>query len=694
MITELYVEGQAVDVSQSFPSLITYQVDDIKDFGAKHTNFSKTIVLPGTSNNNRIFGNVFAPESFNPYDAALSNVLANFNAAKSARAIIFQGNLQVFKGVLRMLEIINDRGRIEYEVAVSGELGGFVAAMGNKKLEDLDFSTYNRNNSVANIVDSWDNVPGSGVYFPLMDYGGYSTVKKDWQYGTFRPALYVKEYLTKIFEQTNYRVDCPLFDTPRFESLVIPHNQKLLTKTTSLIADAVKGPGQTPLDSATSLIEDSIAYFGFIGGLFTQSLDKKSFTYNGTDSSVHLKWNISGLYSASSNVGLRIYVRKNGALVYWDSRSLTNATENTPWERSYSDIALDLHTGDMLDFHADIQEFGFGGSPTYRLDVIDSLFQITSDNVVASPIALNDPIVMNDAIPRNILQKDFFSSILKLFNLYVYEDRYDERRLLIAPYIDFYDTDATTFIDWSDKIDRSKPIRYKPMSELNSRFYEFKFKSDSDYYNDLYNKRYGQNYGSRTYDSEYEFVNESNQMELIFAGTPLVGYQTEAKVYSTIFKRTGTAPTFTEEPTDSVIRILQTKKVITPIPWSIMNSATVLGTYSVYGYAGHFDDPDAPANDIQFGVPRELFFTLASGALNVNQFNVYYSPYMAEITDKDSKLMTATARLRVSDIYSLDFSKFIYIDGTLYRLVKIEDYNASEESTCKVQLLKVINLLY
>jgi hypothetical protein len=93
-------------------------------------------------------------------------------------------------------------------------------------------------------------------------------------------------------------------------------------------------------------------------------------------------------------------------------------------------------------------------------------------------------------------------------------------------------------------------------------------------------------------------------------------------------------------------------------------------------------------------VPKELFFTLLSGAINVTQFNVYWSPYMAEISDKDSKLMIAYFKLTNRDIYNLDFSKLIYVSGSYFRLNKIEDWNASELDVCKVELLKVINTVY
>ena len=67
---------------------------------------------------------------------------------------------------------------------------------------------------------------------------------------------------------------------------------------------------------------------------------------------------------------------------------------------------------------------------------------------------------------------------------------------------------------------------------------------------------------------------------------------------------------------------------------------------------------------------------------------------MAEITDKESRLFIGTAKLAYKDIYNLDFSKLVYVDGVLYRLNKIEDFSVSSEDTCKIELLKVINRIY
>jgi hypothetical protein len=233
----------------------------------------------------------------------------------------------------------------------------------------------------------------------------------------------------------------------------------------------------------------------------------------------------------------------------------------------------------------------------------------------------------------------------------------------------------------------------KPMSELNARYYKFKYKDDSDFYNDQYKKRYNVSYGSKIFDTQYEFAKDDTNIDVIFSGTPLVGYDTAQKVYSTIFKRSGT----TEETIDSNIRILQIKQKTGVNNWYIKdtNGTTNLsGPYTYYPYAGHFDDPLSPTIDLNFGLTEELYYTLSGGSIQSNLFSNYWNEYMSEIIDETSRLMICYMRLTEADIQQLDFSKFIYIKGILFRLNKIIDYNASARDICKVELLKVINTNY
>ncbi|CAB4137206.1 hypothetical protein UFOVP321_12 [uncultured Caudovirales phage] len=674
MRTEIYIDGYQLDLTKNISAEFTYAIDEIQDFATRNTSFSKTIVLPGNDNNNKLFGNVFEFGISNDYNSAQPNVGYNFNATKSVPCVILVDKIQIFKGVLRLLEIIIDGKSIEYEVAVFGELGGFITALGNKKLEDIDFGIADIAWTATNIANSWDNISGSGVYFPLIDYGQESTNKIDFSFDAFRPALYVKQYLTNILDWSGYTYDFPLLSTALMNRLVIPNNQKGITKSTATALYATAKINN--YTSASGNVEFNIV----TAGNFTITGSGSDFAYNSaTALSGSVQLNISGtINTISPSSDFTIQLRKNGTPISVVTYTLPGDGYN--FNAILNVASITLVNTDTLDVDL-IGNFS-------DLDIEQGLFIITSSNPTDTTVNYGEDIVINDTIPKGIFQKDFFASIVKMFNLYVYEDKLVEKKLIIKPFIDFYDGSQ---IDWTGKVDRSSVIRLKPMSEFTARYYDYKYKPDNDFYAENYRKKYNEGYGDFIYDSENEFVKEVDATELIFAGTTLYQETGTDKIYSAIYKKSN--ENTKEDKMDSVIRILQAKKITGRNTWAIKNGATTLASYTAYGYAGHVNDPFNPTDDINWGAPRELFFN-ASSYTTANLFNGYWSEYIAEITDKDSKLLTCSVKLNEVDIYNLDFSKLIYIDGSLWRLNKVLDYNPMDFNTTKVELLKVIELTY
>lgn len=680
----IFIEDFELDVSSTISQQITYAIDDLRNIDSKSTAFTKTIVLPGTAKNNKILGNIFEFNNSNFTSDNLPNVGYNFNASKASKCRLDSDGFKMIKGVFRLLQIIVDGNGIEYECSIIGELGGFANKLGAALLEHLDFSEYDHDYSIANIVASWDNANGgAGLYYPLMDVGKvsdgtYGTAKKDYQYQAFRPALFAKEYIDKIFEAAGYTYECDLFNTDRFKRIIIPHNQKFLFKNVSQLIDATIGTSQLVMTNPATYGEFS--FDSEVLSNFTRVGNGYQYT-GATTVQMTIDITINGHYSSDlQDLFLSFY--QNSTRVNMENLPNLGGPGTTTFSTHFV-IDTVISTNDVLTFAA---ESPSSIGSTYELYIDDAYFRLDASVPQLAEATIGDPIEMRFSIPKNILQKDFFTSILKLFNLLVDEDNFTEKHLVITPYVDYF---AGTE-DWSDKVDRGKPVIIKPMSELNARYYQFKFKSDSDYYNDLYKKRYNEGYGDRIFDSAFEFTKETDSVEVVFAPTPLVGYSAEDKVVGTVFKQNNNV----EEKVDYVIRIMLAKKITGVASWSIMDGASVLHSDTNYPYAGHFDDPDAPANDLNFGTPKELFFVLVSGRINVNQFNVYYSPYMAEITDKDSRLVTCNLKLSDTDIFNLDFSKFKFIDGGLYRISRIIDFTPGANETTKAELLRVIYTTY
>jgi len=805
MIYELFLEGELADIRQDIGMQLSFNIDDINKYGSRDTSFSKTIVLPGTARNNRLLGFVGELGSFNPYASNNPNINSNFNAAQTTRAEVRANGLLLLKGVFRLTGIVKDRDIVEYEGNLFGELGGLIAEIGRSKLEDLNFSEYDHYYNWTNIVNSWFALSGSEYYYPLIDYGTYSDLKLDYDYRAFRPALYVKEYIDKIFADAGYTYQSDFFDSAFFKRLIVPNNSKELRTLSSRTLQA--------RTSVTLFSTDNILSFDtnvFLGD-FTTS-DNKVYTYNGATSfkpivnlrifgsSFNRNWFLNhnafgNPPNEQINIKILLKVKTSGVTTFYglngnnsftsfdyiipeqrltyitptfqatfvvnnagddyvqfpisnpmpftpkvgSTMTVTNTalnnrtynvtgvdtvnkrifvrqnlfTENAspvfnyaPVNRSSSSISIPAYNSINRFIDVTISSGSEISFQVYYTPTTIPFFTIARTDLdlfsqvpISTKAVLNDRLTLNDSIPKNILQKDFFVWIVKMFNLYITEDKLREKHLLIEPYKDYYN--LSDYIDWTYKVARDKPWQIKPMGMLTSRFYEYKYKEDTDFYNEGYKKKFNEPYGSILEDTRFQFAKDKQTIDIGFSPTVLVEYDGRDKIVPALYKKSTGSGVDQEERTETNIRILMTKAIQGVGVWNIVDTGANqdqapvgLGSpIDYYGYAGHFDDPKNPTVDINFGAASEIYFDPVTYPSN-NLFNTYWSGYIAEIADKDSKLLTCHVYLTDLDIAQLDFSKPVFIDGVLWRINKIIDFDASSGELTKVELLKIIDTSY
>lgn len=684
--TEIYIEDEVIDLLQDISTDFTYAIDDVRDFGSRNTSFSRTISIPATAKNNKILGFAFEIGMSNNHNTDLANVNTNFTPSQAAKCEVYVDKIQIFKGVIRMLEIVINNNVIQYQCAVFGELGGFITELGNKRLEDLDFSEHNHTYNVIEIEDSWDVINGSGYFYPLIDYGDVSSNKDDFSVSTLRPALYVKEYIDKIFQGTTYTLDCAFFDTSFFKSLIIPNNSQGIRGANDRFILGAKTISQILLNSNTPTARNADLPFDTTTLLnFTENAGKSIFTYTDVTKTIRTIASIVGTYQtdAASSITATLYI--GGVSVQAFTQNTFSA--NNPFSFSFD------YTGNIANTNEVRIEISVPITANTYIVTISSasinLSQITSQ---ITDVAYNGVISINENLPKGVFQKDFFLSVCKMFNLYVYQDNLNDKQINVAPYIDFYSSAVTNSLDWSQKIDLGSSMSIKPMSQLNARYYAYKYTPDTDFFNDNYLKKYGQSYGDNLYDSEFDYVKDTATTQIIFAPSVLRLHTGQDKYHSEIYKLSNNNTN--EDPMDSVIRILMAKKITGVTSWHIKSGSNGTGsnlaTLTSYGYAGHLDDPSTPTIDINFGVPKELQFPATTYPTD-NLFNTYHLPYILEITDIESKLLSCKMYLNTLDIYDLDFSKYIWINGVLFRLNKVDAYNPMAYQTTQVNLLKVIN---
>lgn len=148
--------GLALDLYDSIPIPITYSILDIREPEKRRTSWSKTITIPGTKNNNRIFSHVYEIGQDGWVTIGNTSVYEGFNPNLRKECIVLNDGVQVLKGNLQLKKIKRDlEGNIEYEIALNGDLTSLFYDVGTTKLADLDLSEWDHQWSKENIENSW-----------------------------------------------------------------------------------------------------------------------------------------------------------------------------------------------------------------------------------------------------------------------------------------------------------------------------------------------------------------------------------------------------------------------------------------------------------------------------------------------------------------------------------------------------------
>jgi hypothetical protein len=316
-------------------------------------------------------------------------------------------------------------------------------------------------------------------------------------------------------------------------------------------------------------------------------------------------------------------------------------------------------------------------------------FQINSsfyNQLANTDVQENDTIDISKILPDKIKQSEFFNSIVKMFNLFVEVDKTNANKLIIEPRPTFYNTSTTK--DWSDKLDYSKETKIIPMGELNNKTYLFTYKQDNDYFNSNYFNNYTEVYGQKKYDIQNDFLKGEVKTELIFSPTPSVNTIGHDRVIPKIYQldTNGTIKTC-----QSNIRILYYGGLKdTSYPWShIATSGTTIR--EDYAYCGHLDSIDNPTIDLNFEVPKQVYYSLEKYTLN-NLYNKYWKDYIEQIADKDSKLFVGYFLVNEWDIQELDFRNTFFFENEYWRLNKIIDYDRVNNQPTKCEFIKLKTL--
>ena len=687
-----------------------YSVADIREPDKRQTEYSKTVTCPGTANNNELFGHVFSVTIANPFDPNTANVGVNFNPNKKADAQVLHNSIPVMSGSMQLRKVKVTEGRIEYEVVFIGKLLEIFGAWGDRKMDEvgdngqriIDLSDLDH--ALTDVVQaaSWTAPIGQGYVYPLIDYGRNtllvdSSGRRTYPVIDLRPAVYVRDLWDRCFAFADATYEGSFFGGQLFDRLVIPWSKGFELSSEDIeereiiairITNREMFPAPTPAlgylyDMEQVTFDENNQYN--TGTSQVTIANNSTFSVKGQMQASARKTS-AGAITDSTSFNFLLYV--NSVLQFSVPVTIAlpsaadpiNTTVFSTAAFTFPDIVL--QSGDVVEVRYEVPL----GNPFLNNDIQFLAGSSLNFDVANTELAFGDTVRMNYGMP-DITIKDFITSIIKMFNLYVTPHPTIENRYIFETRDVYYSQGIIR--EWTYKMARDKVIDITPMGLLAGREYLYTYAEDGDYYNERYQNNYGRAYGSRLLDVDNDFVPERRETEVVFSPTPLVNDGSSSRIIPRIYDADISDGA---TPTDTNVRILYYGGLLTSNPtWRHGLTGNYLGTYP---YAGHWDNPITPTLDLNWGVAQEYYYQPngATGQIQItnnNLFKAYHERQFLELSDKDSKLVTAMFNLTAADIEALDFRDTILIDQTYYRLNKVLNYNPFKPDVLtKVELFK------
>lgn len=707
------IEEINVGMTDYIPVSITFEIADIIDPEKRRGSKTKTVNIPGTKEVNRFFEN--------SYDANIA--LQNWNPNKVVSAYYYKNEVEQFSGRLQLLKIQYDQitKEVIYECQIAGPTVGLFADINTKTLTSIDwdneYPTTAHNLTGTNVIASWANAAGSGGYvYPLIDWGVNNSNLTVVKPTHLRACLFAWDYWNRILTDAGYTWDSAFIDGTFFKKLIIPPvdfpsltdvqvaNNKFLasvggaqviTKTltyttggllsyTTTTPDLVQFPTETY--DAGSLF-DNVTNFDFIPSTTNTYNMSATLALNivvkkvASDISSTITGN-SGYITVAIYKGSSIIGNQNISVANFNFAA-SNSNTVTINLNNYTLTAGQLYTVKVTVNQLNLVHSPDSGSGTYSIEFTATAGTFSA-SFASNAIYEGISVTGNSLIPPNIKQSDFISSIIRMFNLYVMPDKYNPKNLIIEPRETFF---SGTAKDWTKKRDYAKKAEVIPMGELNVNRYQFTYKSDTDFYNALYNSEFSEVYGYSETNIDNDFVRGDKKTEVIFSPTPYAKNPYFGLVCPAILKKDNNLIT----PHKGNIRILYWSGVINlpQTSWTL-NAASGVVTYTTFPAAGHTNSPYAPTLDLNWGLPRKVFYEYPNLQWTTNNLkNKYYSQMLNQISDKDSKIIRRYYALTENDINELDFRCPIWDEDAYYILNKIPEYDPTADGTYLVELVKL-----
>ena len=716
--TRLEIADTSVPFAEQIPVSINFNIADVREPDKFKSSWSKTINLPESNAVNILFENVFE----------VNSVTNTFNKNKKTKVKYFVDDIVNLEGDLQLLKItINADNLKTYECAIKGEGASFFGDIGEYYItgnpdssKDLDFSAYdhvyNRTNQIAKRSNAGT---GLNCIYAHVENGNNGGNETTFGVTDFLPMFHVREYVKKIIEKTGRTYTSSILESAEFKKHVVYPNLSTLNLTPTQIQNKQYYVGLNSDYTLTNAVAVDVNHTNESSPFFDTASQSNGWYvqmasngyYNTVANNVYDVMMIHDNHSVAYctfNFYSLLQIKKspNGGVSFFALASNGSYLNSNTFQYSKGShyelnhqIAtneLFLASGDRL-YHntyytvSSINYYDSAGTPvtTGAGSVIVKLKSGANGTSFYSlltnkSIQDGDALLANSALPNKIKQKDFLKSIIQMFNLQIEVDKNNANNLIIETFDVFH---AGSILNYENRTDLDKE-QTNNINTLDGKRYIFKYKSDTDYWNTLFQTKYNEPFGTENINVENEFSVAEKVNEVIFSPTPNVANYKLGIIVPKIYKNENDVI----KSTVPNIRILTCGGVKTSA-----NSYTYKGFGSSdlitnqYLYVGHTNDPLNPTYDLNFGLPKEVFYTFVGTFFTDNNlYNRYHKNYILNISDRDAKFISKYLWVNSLDINKFSFRNRLFIDGSYYSVNRIENYTPLDETSTKYELIKLL----
>jgi hypothetical protein len=632
-----------------------------------------------------------------------------------------------------------NNGTWSFEITMVSDTIDYIAALKKIKLNELDFSAYDHNLTLVDQQETWNGFnqingvstsiktgsdwDGNGYYYGLIDYGYNRPTPDTFAVDNIPLQVFVYGILQKIFEFAGITWSSNFLESQRFKRLLLAYYGGALPTITA---------GDSLNDSATTTENNNAGGFIMNGTATAANAPVVNFPnatmvdiYDGTIvadpssqilSTTPLKFRASSSgmfqvqYSGTHDVdfvfpstgqmfveyNVSLIIKKNNIVISTDQ--IYTGTLNgvimplAPTTFSFNfNRSVNMLINDELSFELMLSRTNLSliianyanhsvtqtvTSTGASLDIIKSQQALTPGSAVS--VASFLPDMTCDV---------FLKGIITAFNLYLKPDANNATILEIEPLSDFYNSSILA-IDWSYLVDKSKEIKVTPTINFASKDYNFNFESEDDYWNSKYKNEFLEQYGSFVFSSQSQYATDTTDMKLPFGQHPLALIDSTnlivPRFYQINFDEFGNGQIVLKKGKSFIVQLGEMRTG----NWIHRNESGIDFPQFIYPYVGHLDDIDNPTFDFNFGVPEVVYYA-ATNYTNENLYQ-YHETFIKEIVSRFGKLLTCYVMLDADQINRLDFRNLINIDGVVYRLQKINDYDSGKGQSTLVELIRII----